>query len=129
MAGTPLTLTGFVLSTTCEPGRRCAHRLLAGGRAGTYDNQGWYRLRGHQFANDAGRFVLETIVPGLSQVRLGTSTSKCTAPTGQCSPPGSISRASPGTTRTEVFHPDLVMDDRDTSGGKSASFDFSLNLG
>ncbi|MBX5493665.1 MAG: dioxygenase, partial [Chloroflexi bacterium] len=32
--------------------------------AGRYDLQG-YRLRGHQYTDTAGRYTLETIVPGL----------------------------------------------------------------
>jgi protocatechuate 3,4-dioxygenase beta subunit len=63
LTGTKLVLTGYVLGTDCKP---IAHALLdfwqADGK-GQYDNAG-YMLRGHQFTDEAGRYHLETIVPG-----------------------------------------------------------------
>src|SRR5439155_4296235 len=63
-AGTRLTITGYVLTTDCKP---IAHALLEFWQAdasGQYDNAG-YKLRGHQFTDEAGRCQLETIMPGL----------------------------------------------------------------
>jgi protocatechuate 3,4-dioxygenase beta subunit len=62
--GTPLAVEGVVLTTACDP---VAGALLDWWHAdddGEYDNEG-YRFRGHHFADDEGRFRLETIVPGL----------------------------------------------------------------
>lgn len=62
--GAPLTVAGYVLSTACQP---VANALLDFWQAdddGNYDNDG-FRLRGHQFTDDEGRYQLETIVPGL----------------------------------------------------------------
>jgi protocatechuate 3,4-dioxygenase beta subunit len=63
-AGTALTLTGRVLTTS---GRPVAHALLdfwqADGR-GAYDNSG-FRFRGHQFTDSKGRYKLLTVVPGI----------------------------------------------------------------
>ncbi len=64
MAGTPLTVSGLVLSTKCEPVAGALIDFWQADDGGNYDNVG-FRLRGHQFADDAGRFTLDTIVPGL----------------------------------------------------------------
>ncbi len=64
VAGTPLTLTGYVVSTSCRP--------IAGGKLdfwqadgnGTYDNSG-YTLRGWQLTDANGAYRLETVIPGL----------------------------------------------------------------
>src|SRR5437660_786651 len=60
LAGTPLTITGYVFSTACQP---IAHAWLDFWHAdsnGNYDNAG-FKLRGHQFTDKQGRYHLETI--------------------------------------------------------------------
>ncbi len=64
MAGTPLRLRGYVLTTNCEPITGALMEFWQADDAGAYDNEG-YRLRGHQFTDEAGRWDLATIVPGL----------------------------------------------------------------
>jgi protocatechuate 3,4-dioxygenase beta subunit len=64
MAGTRLTLTGFVLSSSCKPVRRARLDFWQAGADGAYDNAG-FRLRGHQFTDAKGRYRLETVLPGL----------------------------------------------------------------
>ena len=64
IAGTRLLLSGQVLSTRCTPIAGALLDFWHTDHAGAYDNEG-YNFRGHQFADDAGRFVLETIVPGI----------------------------------------------------------------
>ena len=63
-AGTPITLTGFVLTRSCRPVAGALVELWHANDAGEYDNAG-YRLRGHQFTATEGRYAFETIVPGL----------------------------------------------------------------
>lgn len=63
-AGTRLTLTGRVLTTS---GRPVANALIDWWQAdarGAYDNSG-YRFRGHQFTDARGRYSCFTVVPGL----------------------------------------------------------------
>ena len=64
MRGTRLTITGYVLTTACKPIRRAKLDFWQADATGQYDNDG-YRLRGHQFTDSAGRYRLETIVPGV----------------------------------------------------------------
>src|SRR5205823_9324195 len=56
ISGTLLTVTGYVLSTRCQP---IAHALLDFWQAdgnGNYDNTG-FRLRGHQYTDNQGRYA------------------------------------------------------------------------
>jgi protocatechuate 3,4-dioxygenase beta subunit len=64
VTGTRLTITGYVLTTACKPIRKAKLDFWQADAQGEYDNDG-YRLRGHQFTDAAGRYRLETIVPGL----------------------------------------------------------------
>jgi protocatechuate 3,4-dioxygenase beta subunit len=64
MAGTRLTITGFVLTTACKPVKRALVDFWQCDAAGRYDNVG-YRLRGHQFTDAKGAWKLDTIVPAL----------------------------------------------------------------
>jgi protocatechuate 3,4-dioxygenase beta subunit len=64
VAGTRMVVTGLVLSTACTPLPGALVDFWQADDRGEYDNVG-FRLRGHQFADSAGRYRLETIVPGL----------------------------------------------------------------
>jgi protocatechuate 3,4-dioxygenase beta subunit len=63
MEGTPITIRGLVLNTDCEPVVAAKIDFWQTDAAGQYDNEG-YRLRGHQFTDEDGRYSLETIIPG-----------------------------------------------------------------
>jgi protocatechuate 3,4-dioxygenase beta subunit len=63
VSGTPLLLTGRVLSTDCRPLARALLDFWQADGDGRYENDG-FRLRGHQFTDGQGRFRLETVVPG-----------------------------------------------------------------
>lgn len=62
--GTPLVVTGVVVSTNCQPIGGALLDFWQADDAGDYDNTG-FGFRGHQFANDEGRWRLSTIMPGL----------------------------------------------------------------
>jgi len=59
-----LLLAGRVVSTRCQPVPGALLDVWHCDAEGRYDNAG-YRYRGHLFADAAGRYRLETIVPGL----------------------------------------------------------------
>ena len=63
MAGEPITISGRVLDTDCQPVAGAMVDFWQTDAAGDYDNVG-YRLRGHQFTDEEGRYSLETIIPG-----------------------------------------------------------------
>jgi protocatechuate 3,4-dioxygenase beta subunit len=64
MAGTQLTLTGYVLTADCKPVANALLDFWQADASGAYDNNG-YTLRGHQLTDANGRFQLVTVVPGL----------------------------------------------------------------
>lgn len=64
MAGTPLVVTGKVLTTDCQPISGAVLDFWHTDDAGNYDNEG-FTMRGHQYSDENGNFRLETILPGL----------------------------------------------------------------
>jgi protocatechuate 3,4-dioxygenase beta subunit len=100
MTGTRLVLSGFVLTTDCKP---VAHALLDFWQAnakGQYDNAG-YILRGHQFTDESGHYVLTTVIPGLypgrtsslgylRMIAMASSTRLCSSPCNKMPPTGKL---------------------------------------
>ena len=128
IAGTKIVVTGMVLSTACQPIARALIDVWHADDRGDYDNAG-FRLRGHQFTDDQGRYRLETIVPGIYPGRTRHFHVKVQAPsrpvlTTQLYFPGEAVNA-----RDPIFSRDLVMQVSDAGGGKAATFDFVLDLG
>jgi protocatechuate 3,4-dioxygenase beta subunit len=127
MTGTTVVLTGFVLSRRCQPMARALLDFWQADDQGQYDNQG-YRCRGHQFTDEAGRYRLETVVPGLYPGRTRHFHVKVQAPnrpilTTQLYFPGE-----PHNARDQIFNPTLLMAIQDTAAGKSAMFNFILDI-
>ncbi len=128
IVGTKIVVTGMVLSTSCQPVARALLDVWHADERGGYDNAG-YRLRGHQFTDDQGRYRLETIVPGIYVGRTRHFHVKVQAPnrpvlTTQLYFPGDA-----GNARDPIFSRDLVMQVREVTDGKAATFDFVLDLG
>jgi protocatechuate 3,4-dioxygenase beta subunit len=64
IAGTPLTLTGYVVSKSCQPIAGAKLDFWQADGNGNYDNSG-YTLRGWQLTDANGAYKLETVIPGL----------------------------------------------------------------
>jgi protocatechuate 3,4-dioxygenase beta subunit len=127
MAGTTMILTGYVLSTDCAPIPNALLDFWHADDAGVYDNVG-YKLRGHQFTNEQGRYTLETVMPGLYPGRTRHFHVKVQAPnqpilTTQLYFPGE-----PGNQTDSIFSQELLMDVQDTADGKVAAFNFVLAI-
>jgi protocatechuate 3,4-dioxygenase beta subunit len=125
--GTPLSLTGFVLSRRCQPLARVLLDFWQADGQGQYDNQG-SRYRGHQFTDEAGRYHLETIVPGLYSGRTRHIHVKVQAPnrpvlTTQLYFPGE-----PRNARDRLFNPALLLVVQDTADAKAGHFNFVLEI-
>jgi protocatechuate 3,4-dioxygenase beta subunit len=122
VAGTPLVVRGRVLTAECRPVRRALLDFWQADGRGEYDNEG-YRLRGHQFTDARGRYLLRTVVPGEYPGRTRHIHVKAQAPRGELL---TTQLFFPGQARNEedpIFDPALVMDVR---GGRAA-FDFVVN--
>jgi protocatechuate 3,4-dioxygenase beta subunit len=127
ISGTKLTITGLVLSTACRPVAGALLDFWQADAAGAYDNAG-FRLRGHQFADEAGRYRLETVVPGLYPGRTRHLHVRVQAPNG---PLLTTQLYFPGEARNatdSIFNPRLVLAVQEAAGGMRATFDFVLDL-
>ncbi|MBI3942578.1 MAG: hypothetical protein HY326_06145 [Chloroflexi bacterium] len=128
ISGTSLVLTGYVLTTSCQVVAGALLDFWHADDGGNYDNVG-FKLRGHQFTDQAGRFTLETIVAGLYPGRTRHIHVKVRAPnqpilTTQLYFPGEPRNASDG-----LYNPALLMDVQDAgSNGKTATFNFVLQI-
>jgi protocatechuate 3,4-dioxygenase beta subunit len=123
--GVRIVVTGVVRLATCQPVPRALIDVWHADDRGDYDNAG-YRLRGHQFTDDQGRYRLETIVPGVYPGRTRHFHLKVQAPKGpvlttQLYFPGEAANAS-----DPIFKRELVLRVRDGAEGKTGTFDFVL---
>ncbi|HEX8682049.1 MAG TPA: twin-arginine translocation signal domain-containing protein [Ardenticatenaceae bacterium] len=127
ISGTKLVITGYVLSTNCQPVARALIDFWQADDNGQYDNVG-YRLRGHQFTDEQGRYTLETVVPGLYPGRTRHLHVKVQAPNGAVLTTQQYFPDEPDNTRDGIFHPALVMAVQDTADGRAASFNYVLDV-
>jgi len=126
--GTRIVLEGHVRSTKCKPVQQALVDFWQADGNGAYDNAG-YRLRGHQFADSAGRYRLETVVPGVYPGRTRHFHVRVQAPnrpalTTQLYFPGEVENK-----RDSIFNPKLLIALRGSGGAQVATFDFVLDLG
>jgi protocatechuate 3,4-dioxygenase beta subunit len=124
--GTPLDLSGTVVTTGCQPVDRAKIEFWQANAAGEYDNSG-YTLRGHQFTDAQGRYAVQTIVPGLYPGRTRHIHVKVQAPsapvlTTQLYFPGEAQNSS-----DRLYRSECLIDVRDASTGKEGTFTFVLN--
>jgi protocatechuate 3,4-dioxygenase beta subunit len=121
--GTKLVISGTVLTTACQPAAGALLDFWHADDGGEYDNQG-YRLRGHQFADDAGAYRLETIVPANYQGRTRHIHVKVQAEGGPVLTTQLYFPDEPGNNSDDLFVTETVMDVRDGADGKEAAFTF-----
>jgi protocatechuate 3,4-dioxygenase beta subunit len=126
--GTRILLQGYVTSTRCRPVAGALLDLWQADAAGVYDNAG-YKLRGHQFTDDSGRYAFETVVPGLYPGRTRHFHVRVQAPnrpvlTTQLYFPGE-----PQNQRDGIFNEKLLLTLTQNGTEKLAGFDFALDLG
>lgn len=125
LAGRRVLLEGTVLTTACRPIPGALLDVWHADPEGRYDNAG-YRCRGHQFADAAGRYRLETVVPGLypgrtRHIHLHVQPLGGRVLTTQLYFPGE-----PQNERDGLFRPELLIATAETAAGLRARFDFVL---
>jgi protocatechuate 3,4-dioxygenase beta subunit len=123
--GTPIVLSGFVVTPSCQPLERALLDVWHADDGGNYDSDG-YRLRGHFFTDAQGRYRLETIVPGLYPGRTRHFHAKVRGPAGPVLTTQLYFPGEAGNDRDEIYRPELLMDvrERPTGKGKEATFTF-----
>ena len=128
LPGSTLVVSGFVLTKSCKPLPGAVLDFWQCDATGHYDNAG-FRLRGHQFTDDAGRYRLETIFPGEYPGRTRHIHVKVQARQG--GPLLTTQLYFPGNAANEddfLFKPALLMKMSDTAGARYGRFDFVLNV-
>jgi protocatechuate 3,4-dioxygenase beta subunit len=126
--GTRIVLEGNVRSTKCKPIQRALVDFWQADGNGAYDNAS-FRLRGHQFADSAGKYRLETVVPGIYPGRTRHFHVRVQAPNRPALTTQLYFPGEPANKRDSIFHPKLVIALRDSAGAQAAHFDFVLDLG
>lgn len=127
ITGTKLLVTGYVLSTDCQPVAQALIDFWHANDAGEYDNVG-YQLRGHQFTDGQGRYTLETILPGLYPGRTRHIHVKVQAPNQPVLTTQMYFPNEPENARDGIYNSVLEMAVQDTEDGKAAQFNFVLAL-
>jgi protocatechuate 3,4-dioxygenase beta subunit len=121
--GTPIVVTGAVLTTDCRPIGRALLDVWQADDDGEYDNSG-YKLRGHFFTDDQGAYTLRTIVPGLYPGRTRHFHFKVRPPGGSLLTTQLYFPGEPRNQQDSIFSSELLMDVRDAGSGKDATFNF-----
>ncbi len=114
--GTPLVLTGQVLSTTGQPVAGALLDFWQTDGNGTYDNRG-YDFRGHQYADANGQYLLRTVVPGLYPGRTRHIHVKVQAPGGPVLTTQLYMPDEPGNARDGIFNQALAIDVQSNADG------------
>lgn len=125
--GTKLVVTGRVLTRGGRPVARARLDFWQTDKNGVYDNVD-YRLRGHQFTDEEGKYRLETIVPGAYEPRTRHIHVKIRPPEGPELTTQLYFPDEPLNQTDPIFKPELVMTVSDTEADKQGTFDFVLNI-
>ena len=122
--GTRIVVTGRVFSRDCQPLPGVLLDFWHADDSGEYDNDG-YRLRGHQFTNEEGRYRLETIVPGIYPGRTRHVHVRVQAPGGRVLTTQLYFPDEARNRRDGLYRPELLMAVRKGSG--QGRFHFMLD--
>jgi protocatechuate 3,4-dioxygenase beta subunit len=123
MPGTQLLLSGYVMTQACQPIATALLDFWQCDASGVYDNVG-YRLRGHQFTDEFGRYALQTVVPGLYPGRTRHIHLKVQAPGGRILTTQLYFDGEPRNRTDGIFDPALSMSLTDVEGGQAGTFNF-----
>ncbi|HWQ37888.1 MAG TPA: intradiol ring-cleavage dioxygenase [Burkholderiales bacterium] len=127
VTGAKLVLSGYVMSKSCKPLAGAVLDFWHCDTAGRYDNAG-YRLRGHQFTDEAGRYRLETIFPGEYPGRTRHIHVKVQAKHGPLLTTQLYFPNNPANENDFLFKPALLMMLTEADAGKMGRFDFVLDV-
>lgn len=127
ITGTKLLVTGYVLTPDCTPIPRALLDFWHCDETGIYDNTG-YRLRGHQYTDDEGRYSLETILPVSYSWRTRHIHVKAQAPNQPILTTQLYFPDEPANAEDNLYRSELEMAVQDMDDGKLAIFNFVLNI-
>jgi protocatechuate 3,4-dioxygenase beta subunit len=127
VVGDRINLTGQVLTGSGEPVAGALIDFWQADGNGAYDNIG-YRLRGHQFTDEQGRYQLETVLPGNYGGRTRHIHVKVRAPDGAVLTTQLFFPGEDNNQRDSLFNPELLVSVNETEAGQVATFDFILDM-
>lgn len=125
--GTPVELTGFVLSRGCRPLAGALVDLWHADQHGDYDNSG-FRYRGHQRTDGSGRYRFRTIRPAVYVGRTAHYHVKVQAPGSRLLTTQLYFPDESANRRDRMFRTELLMKVAEAPAGMAARFDFVLDL-
>lgn len=125
--GTRLTLTGYVLTVDCQPVANALLEFWQADANGVYDNSG-YTLRGHQFTDENGRYLLETVIPGIYSGRTEHIHVKVQAPNGPVLTTQLFFPEVAENQSDRIFDPSLVLPLVPVGDGQTAEFNFIISI-
>ncbi|MEJ2597925.1 MAG: hypothetical protein P8Z00_06295 [Anaerolineales bacterium] len=123
MKGTRLSLSGYVLTSDCQPVTHAMLDFWQANAQGKYDNNG-YTLRGHEYTDENGYYHLDTIVPGIYPARTEHIHVKVQAPGG---PLLTTQLFFPGVAQNKtdsIYSDQLLLSVRKTPNGLLTVFNF-----
>jgi protocatechuate 3,4-dioxygenase beta subunit len=128
MPGQPIELVGFVLTRACKPVAGALIDVWHADDKGAYDNKG-FRLRGHQFADEQGRFRIRTIVPGAYEGRTRHFHVKVQPKGGRILTTQLYFPGEPANRSDGLYRKELLIRTVKNAGAIAGRFDFVLDLG
>ncbi len=127
LKGQPIELAGFVLTRSCKPVSGALIDLWHADDAGAYDNKG-FRLRGHQFADENGRFRFRTIVPAVYEGRTRHFHVKVQPKGGRILTTQLYLPGEPKNRQDGLFRKELLIRTAKNEGWLAGRFDFVLDM-
>lgn len=123
--GEPMDLSGRVLDTRCQPLPGAIVEIWHADDKGTYDNRG-FRLRGHQLADEQGRWAFQTILTRHYSIRTAHYHFRVQKPGGRALVTQIYFPDHPRNTGDSMFDPRLLMRLGREPGRQTGRFDFVL---
>jgi protocatechuate 3,4-dioxygenase beta subunit len=123
--GTKIVLAGSVFDAACRPVPRTMVQLWHADDNGRYDNDG-FKLRGHQFTDEMGRWQFSTIVPALYPGRTRHYHVKVQRPNGRTLTTQLYFPDEPQNRRDGIFDERLLLKIDRSTDFLSARFDFFI---
>ncbi|MCX5493938.1 intradiol ring-cleavage dioxygenase [Kaistia dalseonensis] len=121
--GERIAVAGFVLDHRCRPLAGSLVEIWHADENGDYDSTG-FRLRGHQFTDEQGRWWFNTIVPALYPGRTRHFHFKVQRPGGRVLTTQLYFPGEPRNVGDGLFHETLLLDMKQTGDGRFGRFDF-----
>lgn len=119
----PFTIAGYVVDDRCRPVPQSLIEIWHADENGDYDRQG-FRLRGHQFADDQGRWWFNTQMPAPYPGRTRHFHFRVQRPGGAVLTTQLFFPAEPGNASDRLFDETLLITMADASDGRFGRFDF-----